>query len=67
MTETQGSLSTGTVDKITGVRRPTYKRPFNSTMLGTNHIYQSISMMMVSVYHMFGGDLAITNIPTNKF
>ena len=43
----EGSMKGG-VDKATGVRRPTYKRLFNPTMLGTNHVYQSISMMMVN-------------------
>ena len=37
------------VDAATGVRRPAFKRSYNPTMLGTNHLYHSVSMMMVGV------------------
>ena len=37
------------VDSATGVRRPAFKRSYNPTMLGTNHVYHSVSMMMVGV------------------
>ena len=35
------------VDSIMGVRRPTFKRSYNSTRLNGNYLYHSISMMMV--------------------
>ena len=36
------------VDSVMGVRRPTFKRPYNPTKLNGNYLYHSISMMMVS-------------------
>ena len=36
------------VDKVMGVRKPTFKRPFNPTKLNGNYLYHSISMMMAS-------------------
>ena len=50
------------VDLATGVRRPTFKRPFNPTMLGTNHLYHSVSMMMVGVVLSYHHDNSDYNI-----
>ena len=36
------------VDKVMGVRKPTYKRPYNPTRLNSSYLYHCISMMMVS-------------------
>ena len=47
--EDKGSIQDG-IDSIMGVRKPTFKRPFNPTTLGSNHVYHSIPMMMVSKY-----------------
>ncbi len=45
--EKSGSTEHNLVDKVTGVRKPTYKRPYNPTRLNGNHNYHCISMMMV--------------------
>ena len=36
------------VDSVMGVRKPVFKRPYNTTKLNSNYLYHSISMMMVS-------------------
>ena len=35
------------VDSVLGVRKPTFKRPFVATTLGSSNVYQTIPMMMV--------------------
>ena len=35
------------VDRVMGVRKPTYKRSYNSTRLNGSYLYNSITMMMV--------------------
>ena len=40
------------VDKVMGVRKPTYKRPYNPTRFNGSYLYHCISMMMVSTYCM---------------
>jgi len=35
------------VDRVMGVRRPTYKRPYTPTKSNSSHVYHCISMMMV--------------------
>ena len=50
------------MDPVTGVNKPTYKRPFIATSLGSSNVYQTISMMMVRhvlcvyviMYHIAG-------------
>ena len=39
------------VDAVMGVRKPTFKRPYNSTKLNGTSLYHSVSMMMVSLAH----------------
>lgn len=37
------------VDSVMGVRRPTFKRAYNATRLNSNYVFNSITMMMVSL------------------
>ena len=55
----EGGMVKERVDEATGVRRPTFKRPYNPTMLGTNHLYHSISMMMVGVALCCHGNILV--------
>ena len=38
------------VDKVMGVRKPTFKRSYNPTRLNSNNVYHCVSMMMVCQY-----------------
>lgn len=46
--ESQTPLRDRMVDSVMGVKRPTFKKPYNSTRFNSNHLFQSISIMMVS-------------------
>ena len=44
-----------------GVRKPTFKRPYNPTRLNSNYLFHSISMMMVCVCE--GGGSLVSQFP----
>lgn len=46
------------VDSVMGVRRPTFKRAYNATRLNSNYVFNSITMMMVSLIITTSGDLS---------
>ena len=43
------SVRKGKIDRVTGVRKPLFKKQYHSTRLNSNYLYHSISMMMVGV------------------
>ena len=43
------SIRRSKVDRITGVKKPSFKKEYHSTRLNSNYLYHSISMMMVGV------------------
>lgn len=46
-----GGVSTqkSKVDRVTGVRKPLFKKQYHPTRLNSNYLFHSISMMMVGV------------------
>ena len=56
------------VDSVMGVRRPTFKRAYNATRLNSNYVFNSITMMMVSLIITASGHVTrvlghVTTVP----
>ena len=56
------------VDSAMGVRRPTFKRAYNATRLNSNYVFNSITMMMVSLIITASGHVTrvlghVTTVP----